>query len=72
MRRSVFVKTFGCQMNSVDSARMISLLSAAEYRRAASLAERGARRRPGSIAYTTRTAVPRSRRRNEAFRTSSN
>src|SRR5512139_596848 len=39
MRRSVFIKTFGCQMNSVDSARMLSLLSAAEYRGAASLEE---------------------------------
>ena len=39
MRRSVFIKTFGCQMNAVDSARMLSLLSAAEYRSAASLEE---------------------------------
>jgi tRNA-2-methylthio-N6-dimethylallyladenosine synthase len=39
MRRSVFIKTFGCQMNAVDSARMLSLLSAAGYRSAASLEE---------------------------------
>jgi tRNA-2-methylthio-N6-dimethylallyladenosine synthase len=39
MRRSVFIKTFGCQMNAVDSARMLSLLSGAEYRSAASLEE---------------------------------
>src|SRR5512139_1338744 len=39
MRRSVFIQTFGCQMNAVDSARMLSLLSAAEYRSAASLEE---------------------------------
>ncbi|HEX9190450.1 MAG TPA: tRNA (N6-isopentenyl adenosine(37)-C2)-methylthiotransferase MiaB [Candidatus Deferrimicrobiaceae bacterium] len=39
MRRSVFIKTFGCQMNAVDSARMLSLLSAAEYRSARSLEE---------------------------------
>jgi len=39
MRRSVFIKTFGCQMNAVDSARMLSLLSAAEYRSAGTLEE---------------------------------
>src|SRR5512134_1238304 len=39
MRRSVFIKTFGCQMNEVDSSRMLSLLSAAEYRSAATLEE---------------------------------
>jgi tRNA-2-methylthio-N6-dimethylallyladenosine synthase len=39
MRRSVFIKTFGCQMNAVDSARMLSLLSSAEYRAAATLEE---------------------------------
>jgi len=39
MRRSVFIKTFGCQMNAVDSARMVSLLSAAEYRPADTLEE---------------------------------
>jgi len=37
MRRSVFIKTFGCQMNSVDTARMISLLCASGYRPAESL-----------------------------------
>ncbi len=31
MRRSVFIKTFGCQMNAVDSARMLSLMSSADY-----------------------------------------
>jgi len=39
MRRSVYIKTFGCQMNVVDSARMLSLLSGAEYDAAASLEE---------------------------------
>jgi tRNA-2-methylthio-N6-dimethylallyladenosine synthase len=39
MRRSVFIKTFGCQMNSVDSARMLSLLSSADYGAAATLEE---------------------------------
>jgi tRNA-2-methylthio-N6-dimethylallyladenosine synthase len=39
MRRSVFIKTFGCQMNAVDSARMLSLLSSADYRAAATLEE---------------------------------
>ena len=39
MRRSVFIKTFGCQMNAVDSARMLSLMSSAEYRNAATLEE---------------------------------
>jgi len=39
MRRSVFIKTFGCQMNAVDSARMLSLLSSADYHAAASLEE---------------------------------
>ena len=39
MRRSVFIKTFGCQMNAVDSARMLSLLSSASYRAAATLEE---------------------------------
>ena len=39
MRRSVFIKTFGCQMNAVDSARMLSLLSSADYHAAASLDE---------------------------------
>src|SRR3989337_4291503 len=39
MRRSVFIRAFGCQMNAVDSARMVSLLSAAEYRPADTLEE---------------------------------
>ncbi|MBW6504797.1 tRNA (N6-isopentenyl adenosine(37)-C2)-methylthiotransferase MiaB [bacterium] len=39
MRRSVFIKTFGCQMNSVDSARMLSLLSSADYLAAVTLEE---------------------------------
>ena len=39
MQRSVFIKTFGCQMNAVDSARMLSLLSSAEYAAAATLEE---------------------------------
>lgn len=39
MRRSVFIKTFGCQMNAVDSARMLSLLSSADYGTAATLEE---------------------------------
>jgi tRNA-2-methylthio-N6-dimethylallyladenosine synthase len=39
MRRSVFIKTFGCQMNAVDSARMLSLMSAASYRAAPTLEE---------------------------------
>ncbi|MGB7631268.1 MAG: tRNA (N6-isopentenyl adenosine(37)-C2)-methylthiotransferase MiaB [Candidatus Deferrimicrobium sp.] len=39
MPRSVFIKTFGCQMNAVDSARMLSLLSSADYRAAATLEE---------------------------------
>src|SRR3972149_909089 len=39
MRRSVFIKTFGCQMNAVDSARRVSLLPAAESRPADTLEE---------------------------------
>jgi tRNA-2-methylthio-N6-dimethylallyladenosine synthase len=39
MRRGVYIKTFGCQMNVVDSGRMLSLLSGAEYVPAASLEE---------------------------------
>jgi tRNA-2-methylthio-N6-dimethylallyladenosine synthase len=39
MRRSVFIKTFGCQMNAVDSGRMLSLLSSADYLAAATLEE---------------------------------
>ncbi len=39
MSRQVYIETFGCQMNAVDSARMLSLLSAADYRPARSLSE---------------------------------
>jgi len=39
MRRSVFIRTFGCQMNAVDSARMLSLLSPVSYRAASTLEE---------------------------------
>jgi tRNA-2-methylthio-N6-dimethylallyladenosine synthase len=39
MKKSVFIKTFGCQMNAVDSARMLSLLSSADYLAAATLEE---------------------------------
>jgi tRNA-2-methylthio-N6-dimethylallyladenosine synthase len=39
MRRSVYIKTFGCQMNAVDSARMLSLMSSADYLAAATLEE---------------------------------
>jgi tRNA-2-methylthio-N6-dimethylallyladenosine synthase len=39
MRRSVYIKTFGCQMNVVDSARMLSLLSKEDYDVAPSLEE---------------------------------
>jgi tRNA-2-methylthio-N6-dimethylallyladenosine synthase len=39
MQKSVFIKTFGCQMNAVDSARMLTLLSSADYLAAATLEE---------------------------------
>ncbi len=39
MPRRVYIETFGCQMNAVDSARMMSLLSAADYRPAPSPSE---------------------------------
>ncbi|RJP17715.1 MAG: tRNA (N6-isopentenyl adenosine(37)-C2)-methylthiotransferase MiaB [Deltaproteobacteria bacterium] len=39
MRRTVYIKTFGCQMNAVDSARMLSLLSGAGYAPASSIEE---------------------------------
>src|SRR5512145_67640 len=39
MSRQVYIETFGCQMNAVDSARMLSLLSAADYRPAGSAAD---------------------------------
>ena len=35
----VYIETFGCQMNAVDSARMLSLLGAADYRPARSPSE---------------------------------
>jgi len=37
MRRSVYIKTFGCQMNVVDSGRMLSLLNLEGYRAAPTL-----------------------------------
>jgi tRNA-2-methylthio-N6-dimethylallyladenosine synthase len=39
MRRSVYIKTFGCQMNAVDSARMLSLMSSVDYLAADTLEE---------------------------------
>lgn len=39
MSRRVYIETFGCQMNEVDSARMLSLLESADYRPAASIGE---------------------------------
>ncbi len=36
MPRRVYIETFGCQMNAVDSTRMLSLLAAADYRPARS------------------------------------
>ncbi len=39
MSRRVYIETFGCQMNEVDSARMLSLLESADYRPASSLVE---------------------------------
>src|SRR5512145_173923 len=39
MPKRVYIETFGCQMNEVDSARMISLLESADYRPADSIAE---------------------------------
>jgi tRNA-2-methylthio-N6-dimethylallyladenosine synthase len=39
MSRRVYIETFGCQMNEVDSARMLSLLESADYRPASSLGE---------------------------------
>ncbi len=39
MSRRVYIETFGCQMNAVDSARMLSILSAADYRPARSPAD---------------------------------
>ena len=39
MSRRVYIETFGCQMNEVDSARMLSLLESADYRPASSLVD---------------------------------
>ncbi len=39
MTRHVYIETFGCQMNEVDSARMLSLLGTADYRPTGSMAE---------------------------------
>lgn len=39
MTRNVYIETFGCQMNEVDSARMLSLLGTADYRPTRSIAE---------------------------------
>jgi tRNA-2-methylthio-N6-dimethylallyladenosine synthase len=39
MVRRVYIETFGCQMNEVDSARMMALLGKADYRPAESLSD---------------------------------
>ncbi|MCL5966520.1 MAG: tRNA (N6-isopentenyl adenosine(37)-C2)-methylthiotransferase MiaB [Deltaproteobacteria bacterium] len=39
MRKLAYIETFGCQMNAVDSARMLALLAAVDYGPAPSLAE---------------------------------
>ncbi|MGB7970606.1 MAG: tRNA (N6-isopentenyl adenosine(37)-C2)-methylthiotransferase MiaB [Candidatus Deferrimicrobiaceae bacterium] len=39
MVRRVYIETFGCQMNEVDSARMLALLGTADYRPAESLSD---------------------------------
>jgi tRNA-2-methylthio-N6-dimethylallyladenosine synthase len=39
MSRRVYIETFGCQMNDVDSARMLTLLGTADYRPADSLSD---------------------------------
>ncbi|HEY7527955.1 MAG TPA: tRNA (N6-isopentenyl adenosine(37)-C2)-methylthiotransferase MiaB [Candidatus Deferrimicrobiaceae bacterium] len=39
MSKRVYIETFGCQMNAVDSARMLSLLESADYRPARSLGD---------------------------------
>jgi tRNA-2-methylthio-N6-dimethylallyladenosine synthase len=39
MSKRVYIETFGCQMNEVDSARMLSLLETVEYKAAGSAAE---------------------------------
>ncbi|MBI5419111.1 MAG: tRNA (N6-isopentenyl adenosine(37)-C2)-methylthiotransferase MiaB [Deltaproteobacteria bacterium] len=39
MSKRVYIETFGCQMNAVDSARMLSLLEAVDYRATGSIAD---------------------------------
>ena len=39
MSRRVYIETFGCQMNEVDSARMLSLMESADYRPAGSISD---------------------------------
>ncbi|MBM2828547.1 MAG: (Dimethylallyl)adenosine tRNA methylthiotransferase miaB [Actinobacteria bacterium] len=39
MPKRVYIETFGCQMNEVDSARMLTLLESVEYTAAGSVAE---------------------------------
>ncbi len=39
MIRRVYIETFGCQMNDVDSARMLALLGTADYRPTESLSD---------------------------------
>ena len=39
MPKRVYIETFGCQMNEVDSARMLTLLESAEYTAVGSVAE---------------------------------
>src|SRR3989304_9177038 len=39
MARRVYIETFGCQMNEVDSARMVALLGKENYRPAESLTD---------------------------------
>src|SRR5512134_1176611 len=39
MARGIYIETFGCQLNAVDSARMVSLVQPIDYRPAGSLAE---------------------------------
>src|SRR3989304_9077848 len=39
MARRVYIETFGCQMNEVDSARMVALLGKENYRPAESLSD---------------------------------
>lgn len=39
MSRRVFIETFGCQMNEIDSSRMLSILLAEDFLQASSIAE---------------------------------